>query len=307
MGEGEVYHISVMLKETIDALRVENGGIFVDVTFGGGGHSREILRRMGNGGRLIAFDQDTDALKNGVDDKRLTIVNHNFRFMADYVDYITGGAKVDGILADLGVSSHHFDSAERGFSFRADGPLDMRMNREAKLTAEEVVNTYDEDKLAKILATYGEVDNARRVAQRIVRERVATVIDTTEKLREVVEKTTSRGDSNKTLTKVFQAIRIEVNHEMDALVGMLRGATQILKPGGRLVVLSYHSLEDRMVKNVIKTGDPLCSEAETDAIYGGSKSPFKQSNRKPMLPTEEEIERNPRARSAKMRCAEKAR
>lgn len=298
------YHVPVLLNESVDALDINPSGTYVDVTFGGGGHSREILRRLGPDGRLIAFDQDSDALRNIPDDPRFTLVHHNFRFIADFLDYM-GVAPVDGVLGDLGVSSHHFDDGGRGFSFRQDGPLDMRMNREASQTAADIVNTYEADSLARILGNWGEVDKPFRIVNAITKARGEKRIETTAELREIVESVTPRNDQNKTLTKVFQALRIEVNHEMDALDSMLRGCAKVLRPGGRMVMIAYHSLEDRMVKNMMKSGDPQKAQAEQDAIFGTSDVPFGGGPRKPIIPSDDEIERNPRSRSAKLRWAEK--
>lgn len=304
MSDEHTYHVSVLLKESVDALGIRPDGTYVDVTFGGGGHSREILSRLGPEGRLIAFDQDADALANAPADPRFTLVNHNFRFIADFLDYM-GAAPVDGVLGDLGVSSHHFDDGSRGFSFKQDGPLDMRMNRQATQTAAEIVNTYDAEALAHILGTWGEVDKPFRIVNAITKSRGANPISTTGELRALVESVTPRNDQNKTLTKVFQALRIEVNHEMDALDMMLRGCAKVIRPGGRMVMISYHSLEDRMVKNMIKSGDPQKAQAEQDLVFGTVSVPFGGGPRKPVVPPADEVERNPRARSAKLRWAER--
>ena len=304
-SEKETYHVPVLLKESVDALGIRPDGIYVDVTMGGGGHSREILSRLGPKGRLIAFDQDSDALANAPKDGRLTVVHHNFRYLADYIGYM-GVGYVDGVLGDLGVSSHHFDAAERGFSIRAEGPLDMRMNREGRVTAADIVATYDVERLTGILATWGEVNQPKRIAGAIVKARAEAPIVSTTELREVIDRNVPRNDQGKTVTKVFQALRIEVNREMDALETMLRGAVSVLRPGsGRVVMIAYHSLEDRMVKNLMRSGDPMKSEPERDAITGDSDTPFEVSQRKPTVPSSEEIERNPRARSAKLRWAER--
>lgn len=302
--EQTTYHVPVLLTESVDALDIRADGIYVDVTFGGGGHSREILRRLGPEGRLISFDQDADAIGNMPQDPRFTLVHHNFRFLADFIDYM-GALPVDGVLGDLGVSSHHFDDGGRGFSFRQDGPLDMRMNREATLTAADIVNTMPDESLAHILGTWGEVDKPFRIVNAITKARANGRIETTGALREIVESVAPRADQNKTLTKVFQALRIEVNHEMDALDAMLRGCAKVLRPGGRMVMISYHSLEDRMVKNMMKSGDPQKAQAEQDAVFGTVSVPFGGGPRKPILPSPDEVERNPRARSAKLRWAEK--
>jgi len=298
------YHVPVLLHESVDALDIRPDGTYVDVTFGGGGHSREILSRLGPNGRLIAFDQDADALANVPSDPRFTLVRHNFRFIADFIDFM-GALPVDGVLGDLGVSSHHFDDGTRGFSFRQDGPLDMRMNRSATQTAADIVNTYEPDALARVLGSWGEVDKPFKIVNAITRVRTDTPVQTTTALREIVESVTPKNDQNKTLTKVFQALRIEVNHEMDALDAMLRGCAKVIKPGGRIVMIAYHSLEDRMVKNIMKSGDPQKAQADQDAVFGTVDVPFKVTQRKPTVPSPDEIERNPRARSAKMRWAVK--
>lgn len=298
------YHVPVLLHESVDALDIRPDGTYVDVTFGGGGHSREILSRLGPNGRLIAFDQDADALANVPSDPRFTLVRHNFRFIADFIDFM-GALPVDGVLGDLGVSSHHFDDGTRGFSFRQDGPLDMRMNRSATQTAADIVNTYEPDALARVLGSWGEVDKPFKIVNAITRVRTDSPVQTTTALREIVESVTPKNDQNKTLTKVFQALRIEVNHEMDALDAMLRGCAKVIKPGGRIVMIAYHSLEDRMVKNIMKSGDPQKAQADQDAVFGTVDVPFKVTQRKPTVPSPDEIERNPRARSAKMRWAVK--
>ena len=304
MPQIDSYHVPVLLHESVDALDIRPDGTYVDVTFGGGGHSREILSRLGPNGRLIAFDQDADALANVPSDPRFTLVRHNFRFIADFIDFM-GALPVDGVLGDLGVSSHHFDDGTRGFSFRQDGPLDMRMNRSATQTAADIVNTYDPDALARVLGSWGEVDKPFKIVNAITRVRTDSPVQTTTALREIVESVTPKNDQNKTLTKVFQALRIEVNHEMDALDAMLRGCAQVIKPGGRIVMIAYHSLEDRMVKNIMKSGDPQKAQADQDAVFGTVDVPFKVTQRKPTVPSPDEIERNPRARSAKMRWAVK--
>ncbi len=304
MSEETTYHVPVLLTESVDALDIRPDGTYVDVTFGGGGHSREILRRLGPDGRLIAFDQDADAQRNMPDDPRFTLVHHNFRYIADFIDYM-GAGPVDGVLGDLGVSSHHFDEGGRGFSFRQDGPLDMRMNREATQTAADIVNTYEAEALAHILGAWGEVDKPFRIANAITKARSASGVCTTSALREIVESVTPRQEQNKTLTKVFQALRIEVNHEMDALDMMLRGCARIIRPGGRMSMISYHSLEDRMVKNMVKSGDPQKAQAEQDVVFGTVAVPFGGGPRKPVTPSADEVERNPRARSAKLRWAER--
>lgn len=303
MNETEqTYHVPVLLQESICGLNLQDGGIYVDVTFGGGGHSREILRRMGKKSRLFSFDQDEDAERNIVDDSRFTFVRSNFRYLRNFLRYY-GVEEVDGILADLGVSSHHFDDSERGFSFRFDGKLDMRMNRRAGMTAADVVNTYDEERLADVFYLYGELKNSRKLANVLVKARARKPFDTIGDFLEVVKPLYGREREKKELAKVFQALRIEVNEEMQALKEMLYAATEALKPGGRLVVITYHSLEDRMVKNLMKTGN-IEGKADQD-FYGNVKTPFRLINNKVIVPANEEILRNPRSRSAKLRIAEK--
>lgn len=303
MNETEqTYHVPVLLQESICGLNLQDGGIYVDVTFGGGGHSREILRRMGKESRLFSFDQDEDAERNIVDDSRFTFVRSNFRYLRNFLRYY-GVEEVDGILADLGVSSHHFDDSERGFSFRFDGKLDMRMNRRAGMTAADVVNTYDEERLADVFYLYGELKNSRKLANVLVKARARKPFDTIGDFLEVVKPLYGREREKKELAKVFQALRIEVNEEMQALKEMLYAATETLKPGGRLVVITYHSLEDRMVKNLMKTGN-IEGKADQD-FYGNVKTPFRLINNKVIVPANEEILRNPRSRSAKLRIAEK--
>ena len=303
MNETEqTYHVPVLLQESICGLNLQDGGIYVDVTFGGGGHSREILRRMGKESCLFSFDQDEDAERNIVDDSRFTFVRSNFRYLRNFLRYY-GVEEVDGILADLGVSSHHFDDSERGFSFRFDGKLDMRMNRRAGMTAADVVNTYDEERLADVFYLYGELKNSRKLANVLVKARARQPFDTIGDFLEVVKPLYGREREKKELAKVFQALRIEVNEEMQALKEMLYAATEALKPGGRLVVITYHSLEDRMVKNLMKTGN-IEGKADQD-FYGNVKTPFRLINNKVIVPADEEILRNPRSRSAKLRIAEK--
>ena len=298
----QTYHVPVLLNESIDGMNLQPGGIYVDVTFGGGGHSKEILRRADKTARLFSFDQDEDAEKNIVDDKRFTFVRSNFRYLYNFLRY-HGIEQVDGILADLGVSSHHFDDAERGFSFRFDGNLDMRMNKRAGKTAADIVNTYDEERLADIFYLYGELKNSRKLASALVKARSRKTIVTIGDFLEIVKPMFGREREKKELAKVFQALRIEVNQEMEALKEMLYSATEMLKPGGRLVVITYHSLEDRMVKNIMKTGN---IEGKTvQDFYGNSQSPFKLINNKVTTASNEEVERNPRSRSAKLRIAEK--
>lgn len=297
------YHDPVLLRESVDMLNIRPDGVYVDVTFGGGGHSREILARLGRKGRLVSFDQDPDALANAPDDKRFTLVHNNFRFLRGCVRAV-GFERVDGILADLGVSSHHFDTAERGFSFRFEGPLDMRMNQAGgSRTAADVANTYEAEQLATIFGRYGELDKCFRVANAIIRHRdtVGPII-TINDLLQATESVTPRGAESKFRAKLFQALRIEVNGEMQALEMMLSQAIRLLGPGGRLSVITYHSLEDRLTKNFIRSGTPD-GKVEKD-FFGRVSTPLAAVG-KVILPTEEEIERNPRARSAKLRGAEK--
>lgn len=296
------YHVPVLLKESVDGMEIRPDGTYVDVTFGGGGHSREILSRLGNGGRLLGFDQDQDAERNIVDDTHFIFVRSNFRYLQNFLQYheVEG---VDAILADLGVSSHHFDDSERGFSFRFDGALDMRMNKRAGATAADVINTYEEERLADLFYLYGELKNSRKLASTIVKARVLKSIKTINEFLEVIKPLFGREREKKELAKVFQALRIEVNQEMEALKEMLLAATEALKPGGRLVVITYHSLEDRMVKNIMKTGN-VEGKSEQD-FFGNLQTPFRLVNNRVIVPNEEEIERNPRSRSAKLRIAEK--
>ena len=308
------YHTPVMLDESISALVTNPSGTYADATFGGGGHTAELLSRLNEDGHIIAFDRDSDAIDNRIDDPRLTLVRADFRFIHNFVldlAHKTGdkalGAKLsgglDGILADLGVSSHQFDTAERGFSFRYDAPLDMRMNREGGKTAADVVNEYSQEDLERLLRIYGEVDNARKVAQLIVSARDKRGISTTGELDEAIRPALPKFAEHKFLAKVYQALRIEVNHEMRSLEKFLEGAADTLRPGGRLVVITYHSLEDRMVKNFIKTG--RADGKEEKDVFGNIHAPLKAVNRKPILPQESEIASNTRARSAKLRIAEK--
>lgn len=301
-GAEQTYHIPVLLNESVDGLNLQPNGIYVDVTFGGGGHSKEILRRAGQTARLFSFDQDEDAEKNIVNDKRFTFVRSNFRYLYNFLRY-HGIEQVDGILADLGVSSHHFDDSERGFSFRFDGKLDMRMNKRAGKTAADIVNTYEEEKLADIFYLYGELKNSRKLASAIIKARSRKNIETIGDFLEIVKPMFGKEREKKELAKVFQALRIEVNQEMEALKEMLYAASEMLKPGGRLVIITYHSLEDRMVKNIMKTGN---IEGKTiQDFYGNFQSPFKLINSKVTTASNEEVERNPRSRSAKLRIAEK--
>ena len=296
------YHVPVLLKESVDGMNICPNGTYVDVTFGGGGHSREILSRLEKDGRLLGFDQDEDAERNIVDDPRFIFVRSNFRYLHNFLRY-HDIEKVDAILADLGVSSHHFDDSERGFSFRFDGALDMRMNKRAGLTAADVVNTYAEERLADIFYLYGELKNSRKLASVIVKARANGQIKTIGEFLEIIKPLFGREREKKELAKVFQALRIEVNQEMEALKEMLTAATEALKPGGRLVVITYHSLEDRMVKNIMKTGN--VEGKTTQDFFGNLQTPFKLVNNKVIVPDEEEIERNPRSRGAKLRIAEK--
>lgn len=298
-----MYHIPVLLNESIDGLDIRPGGIYVDVTFGGGGHSREILRRLDGTGRLFSFDQDPDAEQNiGDAPENFTFVRSNFRYLDNWMRYY-GVDHIDGLLADLGVSSHHFDDETRGFSFRFDAPLDMRMNKRAGLTAADVVNTYEESQLADIFYLYGELKTSRRIASAIVKQRQSGLIKTTSDFLKVVDPFFKREREKKDMAKLFQALRIEVNHEMDALREMLQSATEWLGEGGRLSVITYHSLEDRIVKNIIKTGNPEGHRNED--FYGRVSTPYKAVNNKVIIPCDEELTDNPRSRSAKLRIAEK--
>ena len=298
----ETYHIPVLLRESIDGLDIKPDGVYVDVTFGGGGHSREILRRLGKNGRLYSFDQDEDAEKNVPADDRFTFVRSNFRYIRNWMRYYDV-EQIDGLLADLGVSSHHLDDETRGFSFRFDAPLDMRMNKRAGTTAAEIVNNYDEAQIAEVLYTYGELKNARRVAAAIVKSRGEKAVRTTGDLLQVVEPLFPREREKKETAKWFQALRIEVNHEMDALKEMLNGAGELLREGGRLSVITYHSLEDRIVKNFMKAGNAE-GKVQQD-FFGRIEAPFRQVSSKVIVPDDDEQQRNPRSRSAKLRIAEK--
>jgi len=301
--EEMTYHQPVLLHQSIDGLNIHKDGVYVDVTFGGGGHSREILNRLEGKAHLYGFDQDADAEQNIVNSPQFTFVRSNFRYLKNFLKYYGEHEGIDGLLADLGVSSHHFDDAERGFSFRFDAPLDMRMNQRAKQTAADVVNSYSEQALADIFYYYGELKNSRQIATTIVKERSNHRIETTGELQTAVQPFFGREREKKELAKVFQALRIEVNHEMDALKEMLTAATELLKPGGRLVVITYHSLEDRMVKNIMKTGST--EGDETKDFFGNASSPFRLITRKPIVPDADEQAENPRSRSAKLRVAEK--
>lgn len=297
----EVYHIPALLSETIDGLAIDTAGIYVDATFGGGGHSRAIVSHLTTG-HLYSFDQDEDAVANAFDDERFTMVYSNFRYISNFMRYydVVG---VDGILVDLGVSFHHFDDKERGFSFRWEGALDMRMNRKAQRTAAWIVNNYSEEQLSDLFYLYGELKNARRIASALVKVRVASPIATVEQLLAVVKPLINPRQEKKELAQLFQALRIEVNGEIDALKSFLEQALKVLKPGGRLAVITYHSLEDRLVKNFMRSGN-LSGNVEKD-FYGRNLSPLKLITSKPIVPGEEEVERNPRSRSAKLRVAEK--
>lgn len=311
--KAETYHVPVLLKESVDGLNIQSGGVYVDVTFGGGGHSSEILSRLDEQAHLYSFDQDADAEQNVmrsevgaerrfVDDPRFTFVRSNFRYLKNWMRYY-GVESIDGLLADLGVSSHHFDDESRGFSFRFDAQLDMRMNKRAGKTAADIVNDYDEEALANLFYLYGEIKQSRRLAAAVVKARLQQRIATTQDLLGILEPIFKREREKKDLAKVFQALRIEVNHEMDALKEMLKSATELLKPGGRLSVITYHSLEDRIVKNVMKTGNVEGKRIQD--FYGRIETPFTLINNKVIVPSKNEQQENPRSRSAKLRIAEK--
>ncbi len=309
MTAESTYHVPVLLHESIDGLALHPGGVYVDVTFGGGGHSREILSRLSGDAHLYSFDQDADAEANisrlGVSDEersRFTFVRSNFRYLKQWMRYY-GVGQIDGLLADLGVSSHHFDDETRGFSFRFDAPLDMRMNKRAGQTAADILNDYSEEQLADVFYLYGELRNARRIASAVVKARQQKRIATTSDFNQVVGPFFKREREKKDMAKLFQALRIEVNHEMDALREMLTGAMEVLKPGGRLSVITYHSLEDRLVKNIMRTGNVEGKVVQD--FYGRIETPFRLVNSKVIVPTDEEQQRNPRSRSAKLRIAEK--
>ena len=298
----EAYHVPVLLQESVDGLDIKPNGIYVDVTFGGGGHSREILSRIGENGHLYSFDQDEDAEKNILNDNRFTFVRSNFRYLRNWMRYY-GVEHIDGLLADLGVSSHHFDDETRGFSFRFDAPLDMRMNKRSGMTAAEILNNYDEEQLADIFYIYGEIKNARKVASAIIKARGTKAIETTGDLIQITESLFPREREKKETAKLFQALRIEVNHEMEALKEMLYGAQDVLREGGRLSVITYHSLEDRIVKNIMRAGN---AEGKVNQdFFGRTVAPFRQISNKVIVPSEEEQQRNPRSRSAKLRIAER--
>ena len=311
--KAETYHVPVLLKESVDGLNIQSGGVYVDVTFGGGGHSSEILSRLDEQAHLYSFDQDADAEQNVmrsevgaerrfVDDSRFTFVRSNFRYLKNWMRYY-GVESIDGLLADLGVSSHHFDDESRGFSFRFDAQLDMRMNKRAGKTAADIVNDYDKEALANLFYLYGEIKQSRRLAATVVKARSQQRIVTTQDLLGILEPIFKREREKKDLAKVFQALRIEVNHEMDALKEMLKSATELLKPGGRLSVITYHSLEDRIVKNIMKTGNVEGKRIQD--FYGRIETPFTLINNKVIVPSENEQQENPRSRSAKLRIAEK--
>ena len=297
------YHVPVMLNESLDGLNIQASGNYVDVTFGGGGHSREILSRLSEDGRLFGFDQDADAENNIPADSRFVFVRSNFRYLYNFMRYHCVEGEIDGLLADLGVSSHHFDDKERGFSFRFDGLLDMRMNTRAGRTAADVLNTYTEEQLADLFYLYGELKVARKLAATLVRSRENKRIETIADFLEVIKPFVAKDKEKKFMAQAFQALRIEVNDEMRALKEMLQQTLQVLRPEGRLVVITYHSLEDRLVKNFLKTGN-FEGKMEQD-FYGNVKSPFRLVNNKVIVPTDKEIEQNPRSRSAKLRIAEK--
>lgn len=297
------YHKPVMLAESIDALEIKKEGVYVDVTFGGGGHSHAILERLNEKGRLFAFDQDADAIKNEIKDKRLTLIRHNYRYLKNFLRYYDA-FPVNGILADLGISSYQINEATRGFSLRFNADLDMRMNREAPLTAAEVVNTYSENELVKIFSRYGEVFNAKTLARKITTARKDKKIKDINEFRAVINKCADKQHETQYYAKVFQALRIEVNDELESLKSMLAQSAQVLSPNGRLVVISYHSLEDRLVKNMITKGK-FEGDIEKDLFGNANNSPFSPVNKKPIEASEDEIKRNPRARSAKLRIAER--
>lgn len=300
--EEAVYHVPVLLNECVDGLCIDPDGVYADVTFGGGGHSKAIVSKLGEKGHLYSFDQDADAERNALDDERFTFVRSNFRYLKNWMRYY-GVEQLDGLLADLGVSSHHFDDSTRGFSFRFEGKLDMRMNQRAQLTAADVLNNYSDDRLADIFYLYGEIRNARKLASLIVKARAQARIETIDDFMTVIKPLFGREREKKELAKVFQALRIEVNQEMEALKEMLTAAAELIRPGGRLVVLTYHSLEDRMVKNLIKTGN-VEGKMEQD-FFGNINCPLRAVNNKVIVAGEEEQSRNPRSRSAKLRVAEK--
>ena len=299
----DCYHVPVMLHESLEGLQIKSSGTYVDVTFGGGGHSRGILRNLGTDGTLYGFDQDADAEQNIPDDPRFVFVRSNFRYLYNFMRYHGVVGEVDGLLADLGVSSHHFDDQERGFSFRFEGALDMRMNTRGGQTAADILNNYSEEQLSDVFYLYGELKAARKLAAVIVKGRQTQAIETIPDLLEILKPFVGKDKEKKFLAQAFQALRIEVNDEMRALKEMLQQTTRVLKPGGRLVVITYHSLEDRLVKNFLKTGN-FEGKAEQD-FFGNRSVAFRLINNKVMVPSDEEIERNPRSRSAKLRIAER--
>ena len=300
MKTGSEYHAPVLLHDCVDALNIRPDGIYVDVTFGGGGHSKAILEKLSDHGSLVAFDRDSDAWKNAPQEDRFTLVRADFRWLKNHLRFLKK-LPVDGLLADLGVSSHQFDTGTRGFSFRSDGPLDMRMDHRSKKTAAHLVNGLDEARLTDLLRKYGEVEGAHRVAKVIVKARTEKAILSTHQLLEALKPVTPRQGENSFLAQVFQALRIAVNDELGSLEALLKQSAEVLKPGGRLVVMSYHSLEDRMVKNWMRSGD-LSGEEKKD-VFGNRIRPFEPLSNKATQPTEEETARNPRARSARMRIA----
>lgn len=303
MEENTTYHIPALLDETINGLAIKPDGVYVDATFGGGGHSRAIVGKLGENGKLFGFDQDMDAYGNRIDDKRFTFVHGNFRFIRNFLRYY-GVTSVDGILADLGVSFHHFDDSSRGFSFRfGEGVLDMRMNRDNSTDAKKVINTYGPEELIRIFKLYGDLKNAKKITDRIVKRRAEKEIITTGDLLDTVRPIVNPKQEKKELAQIFQALRMEVNREVDALAEFLAQTTQLLKPGGRLAVITYHSVEDRMVKNFIRSGN-IEGKTETD-FFGRTQSPLRAVNNKVIVPSDEEVERNPRSRSAKLRIAER--
>ena len=296
------YHIPVLLGPSVEGMNIRPDGVYADLTFGGGGHSFEILEKLSPKGRLLSFDQDADTFKNVFDDKRFQLVYGNFAYLKNYLKYYKA-LPVDGVLADLGVSSHHFNAEERGFSFRYDAPLDMRMNQEGDLTAKQVVNEYTKEQLLDVFWQYGEVRNARKLVDVIMASRTQKIISTTQQLSEVITSCAKKHQEHKYYAQVFQAIRIEVNQELEVLKNMLEQTVKVIKPGGRLVVITYHSLEDRLVKNFIKKGK-FSGQVEKD-FYGKIYRPFKEVNTKVIVPLDEELELNPRSRSAKLRIAER--
>lgn len=298
----EVYHIPALLPQTIEMLDIQVSGTYVDVTYGGGGHSRAIMERLGEGGRLVGFDQDEDAIKGALADERFTMVHSNFKYLSNFLRYHQIGM-VDGILADLGVSFHHFDEASRGFSFRADAPLDMRMNRRGGITAADIVNKYSEEEIARLMKLYGELSQSRRIARAIVTSRAKAPIESINGLLEAIDKVVDPRKRKKELACIFQALRIEVNDELGALRSFLSQSIAALRPGGRLVVITYHSLEDRLVKNFMRTGN-FAGEVSTD-LYGRTNAPMRLITSKAIVADEAEVTANPRSRSAKLRAAEK--